>query len=101
MSNTVSPPQKDKPLQEEPAKKNGQLGALEEDDEFEEFEAEGNKKRRRKKVFTKQTIEWEDKDEENTDDNLWEDNWDDDDIEPDFATVLQNESRVEPEPMNL
>ncbi|GAA5814599.1 hypothetical protein MFLAVUS_008098 [Mucor flavus] len=85
MSNTVPPPQKDKPLQEEPAKKNGQLGALEEDDEFEEFEAE----------------EWEDKDEEQTDDNLWEDNWDDDDIEPDFATVLQNESRVEPEPMNI
>lgn len=90
MSNTVPLPQKDKPLQEEPAKKNGQLGALEEDDEFEEFEAEGiNNHERQRKNFTKQTIEWEDKDEEQTDDNLWEDNWDDDDIEPDFATVLQ------------
>lgn len=41
-SNTVTPPKiQDKPLEEEPAKKNGQLGALEEDDEFEEFVAEG------------------------------------------------------------
>lgn len=55
MSNTVPPPQKDKPLQEEPAKKNGQLGALEEDDEFEEFEAEGkNFPPQRERNFTKQ-----------------------------------------------
>lgn len=41
-SNTATQPKiQDKPLEEEPAKKNGQLGALEEDDEFEEFEAEG------------------------------------------------------------
>ncbi|KAI7896903.1 DSS1/SEM1 family protein [Mucor mucedo] len=73
-SNTVTPPKiQDKPLEEEPAKKNGQLGALEEDDEFEEFVAE----------------DWEENDEENLDDNLWDDNWDDDDVEEDFSVVLQ------------
>lgn len=34
-------------------------------------------------------LEWEENDEENNDDSLWEDNWDDDDVEQDFASVIQ------------
>lgn len=50
------------------------LGLLEEDDEFEEFPAE----------------DWQgkDNDEELT---IWEDNWDDDDIEDDFSKQLKGE----------
>ncbi|QRV89418.1 DSS1/SEM1 family domain-containing protein [Ceratobasidium sp. AG-Ba] len=63
------------------------LGVLEEDDEFEEFPAQ----------------DWEDRDTDianltnpsasgaskNTVDNLWEDNWDDDDVEDDFSKQLR------------
>ncbi|CAO3620864.1 unnamed protein product [Mucor fragilis] len=58
-------------------KAHGQLGALEEDDEFEEFEAE----------------EWEEtNNEDQNDDSLWDDNWDDDDVEEDFYKTVQAES---------
>uniref|UniRef100_A0A336KZ04 26S proteasome complex subunit SEM1 n=1 Tax=Culicoides sonorensis TaxID=179676 RepID=A0A336KZ04_CULSO len=49
------------------------LGVLEEDDEFEEFPAEDY-------LETKET------EEELT---VWEDNWDDDDVEDDFNMQLQ------------
>nr|QBM06237.1 26s proteasome complex subunit DSS1 [Brachionus koreanus] len=54
-----------------------ELGLLEEDDEFEEFEAE----------------DWNEaaKESEDTEANLWEDNWDDDNIEDDFTIQLRNE----------
>ncbi|KAJ1909142.1 hypothetical protein IWQ60_011339 [Tieghemiomyces parasiticus] len=50
-----------------------QLGLLEEDDEFEEFEVE----------------DWDDTEEDQLDKNQWEDNWDDDDVEDDFAQQLR------------
>ena len=54
-----------------------ELGLLEEDDEFEEFETE----------------DWNeiDKDGEKEELNLWEDNWDDDNVEDDFTNQLRNE----------
>jgi len=69
-----------------------QLGALEEDDEFEEFPVQ----------------DWDDTETDlsrltsvasaqggtastKAGDNLWEDNWDDDDVEDDFSVQLRNE----------
>ncbi|CAF1089918.1 unnamed protein product [Brachionus calyciflorus] len=54
-----------------------ELGLLEEDDEFEEFEAE----------------DWNEseKEPEEKETNLWEDNWDDDNVEDDFTAQLRNE----------
>jgi len=54
-----------------------ELGLLEEDDEFEEFEAE----------------DWNEseKEPEERETNLWEDNWDDDNVEDDFTAQLRNE----------
>ena len=49
------------------------LGLLEEDDEFEEFP-----------VDTVKTAAEEDKEV-----NVWEDNWDDDNVEDDFANQLR------------
>ncbi|XP_076368545.1 suppressor of exocyst mutations 1 [Tachypleus tridentatus] len=51
------------------------LGLLEEDDEFEEFPAE----------------DWTGKAEDDEDVNVWEDNWDDDNIEDDFSKQLREE----------
>ncbi|KAG5644378.1 hypothetical protein DXG03_008606 [Asterophora parasitica] len=64
------------------------LGVLEEDDEFEEFEV----------------ADWDDSQTDlahlagaapgaakSGGDKLWEDNWDDDDIEDEFSTQLRNE----------
>jgi 26 proteasome complex subunit DSS1 len=53
-----------------------ELGLLEEDDEFEEFETE----------------DWQQDDKAThgeKDVNLWEDNWDDDNIEDDFTIQLR------------
>ena len=53
-----------------------ELGLLEEDDEFEEFETE----------------DWQQDEKEGADQkdvNLWEDNWDDDNIEDDFTIQLR------------
>ena len=53
-----------------------ELGLLEEDDEFEEFETE----------------DWQQDEKEAADEkdvNLWEDNWDDDNIEDDFTNQLR------------
>ncbi|XP_076183709.1 suppressor of exocyst mutations 1 [Ptiloglossa arizonensis] len=49
------------------------LGLLEEDDEFEEFPAE----------------DWTAVDEDNEDITVWEDNWDDDNVEDDFNKQLR------------
>jgi 26 proteasome complex subunit DSS1 len=60
----------------QPTNTKAELGLLEEDDEFEEFETE----------------DWNevDKDAENDKElNLWEDNWDDDNIEDDFTMQLR------------
>ncbi|KAG8935608.1 hypothetical protein FRC03_010422 [Tulasnella sp. 419] len=90
-----APPNTEKPASTEPSadqqNKNPQLGALEEDDEFEEFPA----------------ADWDDSEtalaQLNADansggkngsgltDQLWEDNWDDDDIEDDFSNQLRAE----------
>ncbi|KAI7872298.1 DSS1/SEM1 family-domain-containing protein [Spinellus fusiger] len=74
---------------EEQTKKNlPQLGALEEDDEFEEFAAE----------------EWRDNEEDKDDAHFWEDNWDDDDIEDDFSKQLRTElekASSQPQPMKM
>lgn len=51
------------------------LGLLEEDDEFEEFPAE----------------DWTGVDEDPADVNVWEDNWDDDNVEDDFSVQLKAE----------
>ena len=59
-----------------PVQNKVELGLLEEDDEFEEFEIE----------------DWNeiDKDGENEQElNLWEDNWDDDIVEDDFTIQLR------------
>ena len=48
------------------------LGLLEEDDEFEEFPADSVKKNVEEKEA-----------------NVWEDNWDDDNVEDDFANQLR------------
>ena len=34
-------------------------------------------------------IEWESKDEDSADVNVWEDNWDDDTVEDDFSVQLR------------
>jgi len=66
--------QVDKPEASQP-----QLGVLEEDDEFEEFTAS----------------DWKDEDTDVSkliqSGNLWEDNWDDDDVEDDFSKQLREE----------
>ncbi|PWN34436.1 uncharacterized protein FA14DRAFT_174102 [Meira miltonrushii] len=81
--------------QQQPQKEIPSLGALDEDDEFEEFEAQ----------------DWEDSktslahlnseggatglsmsgEQGGTGDHLWEDNWDDDDVEDDFGKALRAE----------
>ncbi|KJE97500.1 hypothetical protein CAOG_07348 [Capsaspora owczarzaki ATCC 30864] len=62
-----------KDAKQEPATANVDL--LEEDDEFEEFPQE----------------EWNGSAEDKTDQQLWEDNWDDDAAEDDFAKQLRAE----------
>ncbi|XP_033105886.1 26S proteasome complex subunit SEM1-like [Anneissia japonica] len=74
--------------QKKPTKK-VDLGLLEEDDEFEEFQAE----------------EWKEDEEDTEDVNVWEDNWDDDVVEDDFSNQLRAELEKQghkvnqPEPM--
>ncbi|KAH3730895.1 26S proteasome complex subunit SEM1-like [Dreissena polymorpha] len=70
-------------------KPKAELGLLEEDDEFEEFPAE----------------EWKDDKEDKEDVNVWEDNWDDDNVDDDFSIQLRAELEKQgkavdiPEPM--
>jgi len=71
------------------------LGLLEQDDEFEEFPAEGlifSKDLFRSTLFYYEYLiflEWDSKDEDQTDINVWEDNWDDDVVEDDFSVQLR------------
>ena len=58
-------------------KKAVDLGLLEEDDEFEEFPTE----------------DWDTKEEDESDVNVWEDNWDDDTVEDDFSIQLSKINR--------
>ncbi|XP_020804524.1 probable 26S proteasome complex subunit sem1 [Drosophila serrata] len=69
----MSGPEKEKEKEkEETNNKSEDLGLLEEDDEFEEFPAEDFKVG---------------DDEEDL--NVWEDNWDDDNVEDDFSQQLK------------
>jgi len=52
-----------------------EVDMLHEDDEFEEFE----------------TDDWDIRKEDQTDIKVWEDNWDDDNIDTDFANHLRQE----------
>ncbi|EDW39891.1 GL14107 [Drosophila persimilis] len=69
----MSAPDKEKEKEKEEATNKGEdLGLLEEDDEFEEFPAEDFRVG---------------DDEEEL--NVWEDNWDDDNVEDDFSQQLK------------
>ena len=57
------------------SKKSIDLGLLEEDDDFEEFPSE----------------KWGKNEEDTMDVNVWEANWDDDNVEDDFSTQLRGE----------
>ncbi|OAX43125.1 hypothetical protein K503DRAFT_732187 [Rhizopogon vinicolor AM-OR11-026] len=90
MSSSASTSKPTDKVSEKPKEENSQphLGVLEEDDEFEEFEV----------------ADWADSDTDiahlggaapgvakSAGDKLWEDNWDDDDIEDEFSVQLRNE----------
>ena len=69
-----------------------QLGALEEDDEFEEFAAEGMRRREQCCVCSLALCagaDWNEADEDHKDIELWDDNWDDDNVEDDFTVQLR------------
>jgi len=87
-----------------------QLGALEEDDEFEEFPAEGARwskgdarvlhspgvRRSTPHIVSAHALrasraDWNEAEEEQKDRDLWEDNWDDDNVEDDFSVQLRAE----------
>ncbi|GBB99370.1 hypothetical protein RclHR1_00350026 [Rhizophagus clarus] len=73
--NSAGDKQQQQQQQTQPQKESiPQLGALEEDDEFEEFIAE----------------DWNET-EEDQETHLWEDNWDDEDVEDDFSKQLRAE----------
>ncbi|CAA7267171.1 unnamed protein product [Cyclocybe aegerita] len=82
------PAESSKPAEESKAETQPHLGLLEEDDEFEEFPV----------------ADWKDSETDlahlggaapgaakSGGDKLWEDNWDDDDIEDEFSVQLRNE----------
>lgn len=97
----------------QPQKEMPSLGALDEDDEFEEFEAQGEREMamRRSILGAHPTVlvDWDDSETSlahlnteggatglsisgergGTGDHLWEDNWDDDDVEDDFGKALR------------
>lgn len=58
---------------DKPSKK--EQGLFEEDDEFEEFPTEN----------------WDERGEDSSDKQLWEDNWDDDNVEDEFSCQLRTE----------
>lgn len=77
------------------------LGLLEEDDEFEEFPAEGNLNEFQIRwfcililyimsiKFTFIIADWTGTKEDEDEVNVWEDNWDDDNVEDDFNQQLR------------
>ncbi|KAF8223840.1 hypothetical protein L208DRAFT_1314912 [Tricholoma matsutake] len=87
-TSTSKPTEKPKAAEEEKPDDQHHLGVLEEDDEFEEFPV----------------ADWDDSQTDlahlggtspgaakSGGDKLWEDNWDDDDIEDEFSMQLRNE----------
>lgn len=88
----MSPPHKPQEQNgDQPQKDVPQLGALEEDDEFEEFAAEGTSSNHGDKCLWSVSIaiDWAEAEEDKDDSHFWEDNWDDDDIEDDFSKQLR------------
>lgn len=109
----------DKPQAEEVQKDIPQLGALEEDDEFEEFPVQGMHRNYTPRGWRlligkplQPPLDWDDSETDlshivagssnagnnpsgsnaggsGVSDSLWEDNWDDDDIEDDFSKQLR------------
>lgn len=99
--------------QTENAKPKVDLGLLEEDDEFEEFPADGNLFHHYtccyrisccilnekcseiylglyvKEEMFDTFVDWTGKEEDADDVNVWEDNWDDDNVEDDFSQQLR------------
>ncbi|CED84446.1 Uncharacterized conserved protein [Phaffia rhodozyma] len=67
-----------------------QLGALEEDDEFEEFAEQDWNPSETSLAHLMSTTGSSDS-APTTTSNLWEDNWDDDDVEEDFSKQLRAE----------
>ncbi|XP_034231177.1 26S proteasome complex subunit SEM1 [Thrips palmi] len=67
------------------AKPKVDLGILEEDDEFEEFPTE----------------DWTARDEDEEDISVWEDNWDDDNVEDDFSQQLRAELEKQGQVLNV
>ena len=63
---------------------------LEDDDDFEEFPTEGRLSSR-VVIYEESdvTIDWTAADEDAEDTQMWEDNWDDDNVEDDFSTQLR------------
>ncbi|EJD35436.1 hypothetical protein AURDEDRAFT_175463 [Auricularia subglabra TFB-10046 SS5] len=88
-SAAAAPPKDEAMKTDEPATKPTHIAALEEDDEFEEFPvqdwdpSETEMKRLGKAEAGA--------DGQKVADSLWEDNWDDDDIEEDFSAQLRSE----------
>ena len=95
-----------KPTEQTPQDPQAHLGVLEEDDEFEEFPVAGALPRHLMLIsIVNLTLQCADWDDSKTDlahlggaapgaaksggDKLWEDNWDDDDIEDDFSVQLR------------
>ncbi|ORY31805.1 DSS1/SEM1 family-domain-containing protein [Naematelia encephala] len=69
--------------EEETKKKLPQLGALEDDDEFEEFEPNDDS------ISFAEAMAKNAANPGALKDTLWEDNWDDDDVEDDFVRTLR------------
>lgn len=68
------------------------LGVLEEDDEFEEFPVEGKFLRLCLVVIGHiwiDLLDWTGKEKDEQDISVWEDNWEDDDIEDEFNKQLR------------
>lgn len=74
------------------------IGLLEEDDEFEEFPVEGKclyliatckSTWNNLRICLFWILEWTSQDEEDKEANVWEDNWDDDNVEDDFSVQLR------------
>ncbi|KZT52942.1 hypothetical protein CALCODRAFT_69079 [Calocera cornea HHB12733] len=68
-----------------------QLGALEEDDEFEEFETQDWEDAETDLSFLKTDPGAPTASGQPASDSLWEENWDDDDVDEDFSKLLRAE----------
>ncbi|KAG1747154.1 uncharacterized protein EDB91DRAFT_1245599 [Suillus paluster] len=110
MSSSASSSKPVDKVPEKPKEEDSQphLGVLEEDDEFEEFQVAGDhpvsSSMSLMHVDRGCLLDWEDRSTDiahlkgaapgvakSAGDKLWEDNWDDDDIEDEFSVQLRNE----------